>query len=95
MATIEPVPELADRGYWYVCNAETVEEPPGSGRMTTRPAGIPEWNSGWTATYIGDGTVVVRSPVPLVGVDGLLDSSAAKLISVGEVTRPLGRIRGK
>lgn len=95
MATVEPVPELADHGYWYVVNEETVEDPPGSGRMTTRPAGIPANHSGWTATYIGDGKVVVRSPVPLVGVDGLLDSSAAKLISAGEVTRPYGRIRGK
>ena len=95
MATIEPIPELADRGYWYVCTEETVEDPPGSGRITTRPAGIPAWHSGWTATYIGDGTVVVRSPVPVVGMDALNESSAAKLISSGEVTRPHGRIRGK
>jgi hypothetical protein len=95
MAAIEPLPELADNGYWYVFNEETVEEPPGSGRMRTRPAGIPSWHSGWTATYIGDGTVVVRSPVPITGVTALLASSAAKLISAGEVTRPYGRIGGK
>lgn len=95
MATIEPVPELADGGFWYVCAEETIEEPPGSGRMTTQPAGIPDNSSGWTATYIGDGTVVVRSPVPLVGVDGLPESSAAKLIVAGATTRPYGRIRGR
>ena len=95
MATIEPVPELADRGYWYVCAEETVEDPPGSGRVMTRPAGMSPTSQGWTATYIGDGTVVVRSPVPLVGMDALDESSAAKLISAGEVTRPYGRIRGK
>jgi hypothetical protein len=95
VATLEPVPELADRGYWYVVPEETVEEPAGSGRMVTRPAGIPSWHSGWTATYVGDGTVVVRSPVPLVGVDALDLSSAAKLIAAGEATRPFGRIRGR
>jgi hypothetical protein len=95
VATLEPVAELADRGYWYVCAEETVEEPAGSGRMTTRPAGIPSWHSGWTATYIGDGTVVVRSPVPLTGVDALPESSAAKLLAAGEATRPYGRIRGQ
>ena len=96
MATLEPVPEMADRGWWHVCAEETVEEPAGSGRMTTRPAGIPDWHQGWTATYIGDGTVVVRSPVPLVGVDALDASSAAKLIAAGEAsTRPHGRIRGR
>lgn len=95
MATIEPVPELADNGYWYVCQAETVEEPAGSGRMTTRPAGIPAHHSGWTATYIVDGTVVVRSPVPLVGMNALNESSAAKLIAAGEATRPFGRIGGR
>ena len=95
MATVEPVAELADRGYWYVVPEETVEEPAGSGRMVTRPAGIPAHHQGWTATYIGDGTVVVRSPVPLVGVDGLMESSAAKLLAAGEATRPYGRIMGR
>jgi hypothetical protein len=95
VATIEPVPELADRGFWYVVAEEMVEEPAGSGRLVTRPAGIPSWHSGWTATYIGDGTVVVRSPDPLVGVDALDASSAAKLIAAGEATRPYGRIRGR
>ena len=95
MATVEPVPELADGGYWHVCTVETVEQPPGSGRMTTRPAGMPDWHSGWTATYIGDGTVVVRSPVPIVGVAAVDESSAAKLIVAGEATRPHGRIRGR
>ena len=90
MATLEPVPELADSGYWYVCAVETVEEPPG--HASNYPAGIPEWHAGWTATYIGDGTVVVRSPVPQVGVDALPESSAAKLIAAGEATRPYGRI---
>ena len=92
---LEPVPELADRGYWYVVAEETVGEPPGSGRMTTRPAGIPDWHKGWTATYIGDGTVVVRSPVPIVGITALDESSAAKLIVAGEASRPHGRIRGR
>ena len=95
MATLESVPELADRGYWYVCAVETVEQPPGSGRMVTRPAGMPDWHKGWTATYIGDGTVVVRSPDPIVGVDAVDESSAAKLIVAGEATRPHGRIRGR
>ena len=95
MATLEPVPELADGGYWYVAAEETVEEPPGSGRMTTRPAGIPAWHSGWTATYIGDGTVVVRSPVPIVGVAGVDAGAGAKLIVAGGATRPYGRIGGR
>lgn len=95
MATIEPIPELADRGYWYVCAEETVEDPPGSGKLVTRPAGIFSTSQGWTATYIGDGTVVVRSPVPLVGMNALNESSAAKLILAGEATRPYGRIRGQ
>ena len=95
MATIERTPELADRGFWYVMAVETVEQPPGSGRMTTRPAGIPAHHSGWTATYIGDGTVVVRSPDILVGMDALSESSAQKLIVAGEATRPHGRIRGR
>jgi len=50
---------------------------------------------GWTATYIGDGTVVVRSPDPIVGVAAVDESSAAKLIVAGEATRPHGRIRGR
>ena len=95
MATLEPVPEAADRGFWYVCAEETVEDPPGSGRVETRPAGISVSSVGWTATYVGDGTVVVRSPVPLVGMDALPESSAAKLIAAGEATRPHGRIRGR
>lgn len=95
MATIEEIPELADRGYWYVCDVETVEEPPGSGRNVTRPAGIPDNHAGWTATYIGDGTVVVRSPAPITGIDAVSASSAAKLVDAGEATRPYGRIRGR
>lgn len=95
MATIEPIPELADRGFWYVCNTQVVEDPPGSGRMTTSPVGIPAANQGWTATYIGDGTVVVRSPDPLTGIDALSESSAAKLLAAGEASRPYGRIRGR
>lgn len=95
MATVEPLPELADRGFWYIVNEETVEEPPGSGRMTTRPAGIPAHHEGWTATYVGDGTVIVRSPVPLLGVDAINKSSGQILSNMGEVSRPYGRIRGK
>ena len=95
MATVEPLPEMADRGYWYLVNAETVEEPPGSGKMVTRPAGIPAHHSGWTATYLGDGTVVVRSPDPLLGVVAINASSGQKLSNIGEVTRPYGRIGGR
>lgn len=95
MATIEPVPELADGGFWYVCAQETVESPLGSGRMVTRPAGIAASSIGWTAAYIGDGTVVVRSPVPLVGMTALNESSARKLTNIGETKRPHGRIRGR
>lgn len=95
MATIERTPELADGGFWYVCAVETVERSPGSGRMVTRPAGISASSVGWTATYVGDGTVVVRSPELLVGMDAIPESSAAKLILAGGATRPYGRIRGR
>ena len=95
MAAIEPLPELADQGYWYLVNTETIERPIGSGRMVMRPAGIPSHHSGWTATYLGDGTVAVRSPVPLLGVTAINASSGQKLALAGEVTRPYGRIGGK
>lgn len=95
MATLEPVGELADGGFWYVLNEETVEKTPGSGIFVTRPAGLPAVNHGWTATYIGDGTVVIRSPFPLTGIDAVDASSAAKLIAAGEASRPFGRIRGR
>ena len=93
MAIVEPVGELADKGFWYVCDTETVENTPGDIRI--QPAGLPASYPGMTATYIGDGTVVIRTPTPLVGLTGLLDSSAAKLALVGESSRPYGRIRGK
>lgn len=95
MATLDPVPELADRGYWYVVAEETVADETAFGGTVTRPSGIPAWHSGWTATYIGDGTVVVRSPDLIVGVVGVNESAAAKLIAAGEATRPYGRIRGR
>lgn len=95
MASVEAAPEIADRGYWYVLQAETVEEPPGSGRMVTRPAGIPDNHPGWTATYMGDGTVVVRTPYPVAGMDSLMQSSGQRLVDAGEATRPYGRIRGR
>lgn len=116
MATLEPVPEAADRGFWYVVpevlkvlrptgettvdeNGDTVDvyawqiAEPLPGEATRRTVALT--GQGWTATYIGDGTAVVRSPVPLVGVDALPESSAAKLIAAGEATRPFGRIRGR
>ena len=93
MATAEAVPEVADgAGYWYHVAAETVVV---NGRTETRPAGIPANNQGWTANYLDDGTVVVRSPVPLLGVDTVSMSSAAALIADGQTKRPRGRILGR
>lgn len=90
MATIEPLPELADGGFWYVF-PESVEQVAGK---TMRGPDIPDLAE-WTGTRMDDGTYVVRSLRPLAGVNALAGSSAAKLIAAGEVSRPFGRIKGR
>jgi hypothetical protein len=116
--TLEPVPELADDGYWYVCAVEhLVLRPTGETALDengveyalqervavtewlpgedveTQPAGISS-HAGWTATPAGE-YMVVRSPVPLVGVEAIDASAAAVLIAAGFTERPHGRVGGR
>ena len=105
MATVEAVPELADGGYWYHVAVATEEFPPGSGEVVSRPM-MPATHSGWCAWYMEDGTAVVRSPVPIVGVDTISLTVANQLIGdqLGPdgvtirprfQSKPFGRIGGR
>ena len=87
MAQIESVPELADGGYWYHVPVETVES---RGRVVQRPT-LPVAASGYLAVHLGDGTAVIRSDVPLVGVQTVSMSAAAQLVRYESGTGRLAR----
>lgn len=85
---LEAVPELADGGFWYHVAAVDVRD----GRSTGPDLPV---GASFTATYLADDTVIVRSPVPLVGVDTVSAEVALRLVAAGVPERPYGRIRGR
>jgi hypothetical protein len=87
MSTLEPVPELADGGYWYAVDA--VPDPLEGGQT---PGDIP--GLGWCAWY-ANGKAAIRCPNIISGVPAanavLVDEI---LTAAGYTAKPYGRIGG-
>ena len=87
---IEPVPELADGGFWYTAPAKHGVTTGGHPTIEPDVPGEMEW----TATYLPDDDLfVIRSPSPMVGVTSI-GLPGDRLAEAGFTERPHGRVRG-
>ena len=84
---LQPAPEVADGGYWYVVPVVTDGELGGQ-----TPGDVP--GPGWCAWYHGD-LVAIRCPGPIAGLDAVSEPAATVLMGAGFAGKPIGRIGGR
>ena len=88
MATIEAVPELADKGFWYFVAEKVITTNNELRIVANMPSG-----SVYSAWRVAGG-FVTRTADPLVGVD-TLDIPSSTALALLTNHRPHARIRGR
>ncbi len=87
MSTLEPVPELADGGYWYVVDA--IPDPELGGQTPGDTPGV-----GWCAWY-ANGQAVIRCPNIITGLPSDPTGRVNEILSAaGYADKPYGRVGG-
>lgn len=83
---LQPPPEIADGGYWYVLPITPDQERGGKGPGVVPGAGLCAWYS--------DDEVVIRTPQPITGLQPSVSNAAMVLAAAGYSVRPFGRVGG-
>ncbi len=87
MSELQPVPEMADGGYWYAVDA--VPDPAQGGQSPGEIPGV-----GWCAWY-ANGKVAIRCPDPVIGLPSApVEQVTEILAAAGYSGKPYGRVGG-